>query len=788
MKKNSAKTAGYTLIEMSMVLLVVGVLISTFTMGYTIHIKRVTTDATASNMAQVTNALGNFLIQQGRYPCPARADVDRSSPDYGIEGDCTDTSVAVGDCAAGICIEQSARAMGSSAIIAILKPGIGMTPAYTATNWVCGTVPCNYAEYLMHLYTNKPSVYCPLPTSVVEYSNGGIPYDVCTVPGMVGYFNSFYPDWLDEDMGTAAGGGSQARVRRGSVPFRTLNIPEKSMVDGYRMRLDYAVTEALAVAESYKKDNGGISIVDHNDKSLVTPDASAHFAIISHGEDRKGGYNQQGVQYGACPTGQMDGANCDTATDDLAIYRAAPIAKTTSPAYYDDLVQYYTAVETPLWKVADSDGFNIHDLVNAGLPGGGKVGIGSDTPTAAVEVGGGGRIISEKLMVSEICNDSSKCYAAAAIAGNEAAMDCTDTNHPDYDAAKPYMVGIADGKAVCAATVDFKCPAGSLMKGVNADGTLVCMTTVTCPATPVTLCAPNDATLTGSLVGQTRTVSAGTTGTRTLTSTCTATGTWSNTTVYSGPCSCTATVSNTPKTCVSIKGTGAGTWIKNGIKTVTTACPSGAVTTTYNTAACECSGSGMSSSPSTFSCGAGFTSGHIKKKQTWTCSSTTAGAWSAPFVSSNTCTCTPQTLTQSLTCPTAYTGIWTQRKTLSCPGGSSTAGTWSGWVDDVKTCACTGSSETQTVPCGSGLLGNKTRTRTYDCPADVWGAWMDTDVSQCLAVTYKWAAKSAASPSGIKGPGAQLNTACTVLSSEQPPCWGYNAGVGYDNYPACACE
>lgn len=760
---------------MSVVLLIVGVLISTFTAGYIVYTKRTTTDATANSMSQVVNALGNFLIQQGRYPCPARADVGRDSPEYGIEGDCADTSVAVGSCANGICIEESTRAMGSSTPIDILLPGSGMSAFYTANNWTCGTPSCNYAEYLMYLYTNKPSIYCPSATPPTSLMISG--HDLCTVPGMVNYFNSFYPNWLSASTGTATGGGSHARVRRGSVPFRTLNIPEKAMSDGYRMHLDYAVTELLAVVTSYNKDNGGISVIDNNDKSLVTPPASAHFVVISHGEDRKGGYTQHGQQYGSCPTGQRDGENCNTLTDDRAIYRAAPVAKVGAPGYYDDLVQYYTAVETPLWKVADSAGFNIHDLVNAGLPGGGKIGISSSTPSVPIDVAGN-IAASGQLMVSEICDASSNCFTPEKIAGDQPEMDCTDPGNPDYDATKPYLIGISGGKAVCGDVVDFKCPAGQLMKGINPSGGLICTSTVACPVTPVTACSTT-LSLPASFQGQLASLSFGSTGLVTRNYTCNASGVWQLTS-STGSCTCTPVDTGmVPYTCTALKATGVSTWTGMGTRRIVRTCPSGVVTTTDNIDSCSCS-------PATktlpgFSCPSGFV-GSITKKQDWTCSSSTAGSWGIPYTISNSCTCVPGNLTDNPTCPTAHTGIWTRHNSFLCP-----AGTWTGWIDDINTCTCTGASEDRTVACGSGYVGTKTQTRTYDCPANVWGAWLDNDVSACLAVTYAWSARSMPTSSSIKGPGAQVGSTCSILGNESP-CWGYNAGSGYDNYPACTCE
>ena len=108
-KNVSALQRGYTLLEMAIVMAVIGVLIASFANAYNIYLKNTVQRVTVDNTNQIVNAIGHYLVQNGRYPCPSRLDAGRDDPDYGMEGDCTDTTVAVGQCANGICVEEGDR-------------------------------------------------------------------------------------------------------------------------------------------------------------------------------------------------------------------------------------------------------------------------------------------------------------------------------------------------------------------------------------------------------------------------------------------------------------------------------------------------------------------------------------------------------------------------------------------------------------------------------------------------------------------------------------------------------
>lgn len=106
-------------------------------------------------------------------------------------------------------------------------------------------------------------------------------------------------------------------VKIGSVPVRSLNLPDSAMVDGWGRRFVFAVTEYYTSETNlpnFDADQGAIQIVDSNDQDM-TPSASGRvvYAVISPGADGRGAYNLAGVQISTCPASGPARENCDMA-------------------------------------------------------------------------------------------------------------------------------------------------------------------------------------------------------------------------------------------------------------------------------------------------------------------------------------------------------------------------------------------------------------------------------------------------------------------------------------------
>lgn len=113
----------------------------------------------------------------------------------------------------------------------------------------------------------------------------------------------------------APGGRDGRTVRIGAVPVRTLNLPDNFIGDAWAGRFTYAVTEALARDGTYNRDEGAIFVVDSNGNQVVNdPDngpGTAHYVIVSHGENNAGATSMQGGGTNPCPGGNLENENCN---------------------------------------------------------------------------------------------------------------------------------------------------------------------------------------------------------------------------------------------------------------------------------------------------------------------------------------------------------------------------------------------------------------------------------------------------------------------------------------------
>ncbi len=132
---------------------------------------------------------------------------------------------------------------------------------------------------------------------------------------------------------TAAGGS----VFIGSVPTRTLNLPDNFMVDGWGNRILYAVTRTQT--NNFVAGDGGIDIRDTNNNAVVLPAGEADFIVFSTGANKVGGWTLQGVQTGGCAAvaaAQNDQENCDSD----GVFATTMMTAEGAVNQYDDIVSY----------------------------------------------------------------------------------------------------------------------------------------------------------------------------------------------------------------------------------------------------------------------------------------------------------------------------------------------------------------------------------------------------------------------------------------------------------------
>jgi len=91
---------GFTLLELALAMLVVGIIVSLLASGLQAYLQKTRIDTTKHRMNVVEDAIQAFLDVNRRYPCPARVNVSPGVANYGIEvksGGATAETDCVGD-------------------------------------------------------------------------------------------------------------------------------------------------------------------------------------------------------------------------------------------------------------------------------------------------------------------------------------------------------------------------------------------------------------------------------------------------------------------------------------------------------------------------------------------------------------------------------------------------------------------------------------------------------------------------------------------------------------------
>jgi prepilin-type N-terminal cleavage/methylation domain-containing protein len=115
-RMNALHRKGYSLIEMAVAILIIGLLVAPLSDVYSNYLKHKKYEATLTNVQDVLSAIQGYRMANGVFPCPSGLNVARTSPNYGAPLNCTSAgpyavAPAFGACdlVAGICIEQSLR-------------------------------------------------------------------------------------------------------------------------------------------------------------------------------------------------------------------------------------------------------------------------------------------------------------------------------------------------------------------------------------------------------------------------------------------------------------------------------------------------------------------------------------------------------------------------------------------------------------------------------------------------------------------------------------------------------
>lgn len=298
---------GFTIIELSIVIIISGLLLSMFLMGYRNYTADQKYKETLEIMVDLDGLMDSFYSNYGRYPCPADPSLPPDHPDFGMEL----------PCGSGASRPNSACNDSGDG------PRLSDTPAFTRSGVICSNVGTRDVN----------------------------------------------------------GDGENEYVLIGMLPFRqpppapgeeTLHIfEEKNTIDGYKMRITYVVTEAMAderntPLQPISPHWGAISLFDENGTNMSDPPSSTHYLFLSHGENTKGAFTLEGIKTENCVTGygetpglndpndpdfggaiDLENENCD---DNDGVFRNALKNLASGNNYFDDIIFNRNMINAALWR------------------------------------------------------------------------------------------------------------------------------------------------------------------------------------------------------------------------------------------------------------------------------------------------------------------------------------------------------------------------------------------------------------------------------------------------------
>jgi prepilin-type N-terminal cleavage/methylation domain-containing protein len=751
------KSRGFTLIEMAIVVMILGLVIAGFTPLYRLYLEDKAVHETKVNIDGITAAIGSFRAVNGRYPCPASLTAQRGAPDYGREN-CADYNGAInpGTCdnSTGLCRETSLR---TTDFMNPYAPGFPVIPNGNPVVRV-GAIP------FRELNLPEKGAYDGYDSRIV--------YAVT--------------ENLMNDITFRADKGGIEIIDDATPPVTLLDPPASAhflvLSLGKNARGAYnktgTQTSPCPVAGP-EAENCNVAL---NSRYRFTPHSSNN---ANEYDDTMTYFTQSEVplwQFSTAPN-QKNSIVQKPGGDVGMNFVAASASFVGSTGH---LTTKQAQISGDLR--ADNDPID-------------------DDATNAVTFQG-------KIMANNLCPSSGlaggDCFKTEVLAGEistGSGMKCPedDIDYPDPTKTGPYMLGIAKNKPICG-TPKLKCAPGQILTGVKANGDLECTANTSCAKQDVNLCG-STLTLNAALSGSPpQTIVAGLTAIQKFA--CTA-GQWGIIS-SAGVCGCTAQNSKTTNVPCGWAFSGTVTQTSNYI-CPTAASPRGTLpywstptppvyqnwmaSWTYPAgSSCHCVGATDEYIPY---CAPNHlprdANGAIVTKQTRSsvCTSALGGGWT-PWSPAYTCQCNPPSDTNP------------QTQTVLCGGNSDPGATktqkrtyipatcgWTAWVDDdISACICTTTwSETRVEPtCPAGEVGTVTNKYTYDCT----GTPKITPVTDTCAapppVTCYWKPNGSSQFSTNRaGPQAYTvgNPPCTC-NENAPQCHTGSNG-NFQIYQNCTC-
>lgn len=454
MTRHPSYSGGFTLIELSFVLVISGVVLVAGIRSYDTYTKHQRFTATYERMNAIKASFSDFTNALARYPCPADPSLDMMDPNAGVE-DCSlmPTTIPIGTCVGGVCKVAGARdtkADGDTNPDPVLTGGVPFrtlrwaSATASATDWVTS-----------HGYVVDDIVW-----------ESSVPYKCMS----------------DHISAAAFATDITAGIWMLLEGNKTANIMHMELAqDAWEHQFTYAVSGYLAQAATFDSAYGSVAIRNEFGNTLVQPTDGAHYVLVSHGDNGFGAYNVNGGITFSCPASPaLEENNCNGESVFIDGLR------TMMPGigYFDDLVMYETYVISRLWDYSNAFGFenSLYNLNN------GNVGVGTDNPAYKMDIIGSasGDNVNSPLLC-DYTHDSGNAYCFDPdILGGVTGIGCTTAtpNNINLVTGIAGQDGANPGYVLCSGDIPLPvltpggqtCPTGQFIVGINLFGTIICET------------------------------------------------------------------------------------------------------------------------------------------------------------------------------------------------------------------------------------------------------------------------------------------------------------------------
>ena len=730
---------GYTLIELSIVMLVIGLIVAGAGSAYKIYKIEQANKQTRVARTHITNHLEEYKERWGRYPCPARPTAQRTDNDYGYQVRCADITAPAGQCDDGICVETSIRTVtredSSTYIPRVLRGAVPFRDLNLSEDEFYDAFGGRFNYAITENLTNA---------STFNPNEGGI-------------------EVLDGELPTS----SSVLDTPGSALFFIFSSGADN-IGAYN-------PEGNLIIEC----NGPMLDVENCNTSTTDSTAVYRTALFNDEATVVGG--------STLPPDEEPG----------------PGVSVNPNRHFDDFTAYRGGEARPLWKLSEvssiDDAHNIRPekIITIGVDNDGtqQLNVGGDVRASdtiiadrACERGGD----ADCFLPQDLDKTGMECDDRdneAAFGTGHRDMRCSP---PPYNCASgEFMIGIdANGTPICdVRTVPVTCPSRTVNLcdppirqaltlqpraavsnvtlgpvGASYRETWQCRSNGTWRKTGdsgVCVCTESSNTVNNG----SGSCGAGYNGGTTTTTTTVCPSGQTTSTTNRAACVCAPSTTTNTLACPS-PYTGTIT------RTTTTTCnnntPSSQVTETRN---CVCQP--RDPETRTSDCPANF-AGNVTETRTW---NTQSCAWNQWAETSSNCTCTPNTATRNFECSNGQTGRVYQARSVQCPSGN-----WSPWTETSNTCQCLDRPDTRTVDCALNQVGSITETRTLECNGTPKTPWtVSSNTCQPRVCTWRKGSPS----NGTIGPSVGTNCECGAANRACRE----DIGDGlYQGYNSCSCQ